>query len=368
VVARVGGDEFAILLDHIQHEADPAIVAARILERLSEPFHLEGRRMFVSASIGIALSYAGALPEDLLSNADTAMYRAKVNGKGRFEFFDEAMRAQIVNRFEIETGLRKAIDENQLVLHYQPIISTVDDRICGFEALVRWNHPQRGMIPPSEFIPVAEESDLIVLLGRWVLIESCRKMAEWHERFSGIPHLTVNVNVSSRQLCDSRLVADVEFALAQSGLDPACLALEVTESSIMGNDEQTLATLDRLRAMNVRLEIDDFGTGYSSLSYLQRLPFDTLKIDRSFVRDLSAGSDSLDIAKAIVEMAHSLRLQVIAEGVETQEQLSLLRGLGCNYVQGFLFSKPVPAEAAGTLYGKFRGRGLFAAESVLFTV
>jgi diguanylate cyclase (GGDEF)-like protein/PAS domain S-box-containing protein len=368
VVARVGGDEFAILLDHIQHEADPAIVAARILERLSEPFHLEGRRMFVSASIGIALSYAGALPEDLLSNADTAMYRAKVNGKGRFEFFDEAMRAQIVNRFEIETGLRKAIDENQLVLHYQPILSTVDDRICGFEALVRWNHPQRGMIPPSEFIPVAEESDLIVLLGRWVLIESCRKMAEWHERFSGIPHLTVNVNVSSRQLCDSRLVADVEFALAQSGLDPACLALEVTESSIMGNDEQTLATLDRLRAMNVRLEIDDFGTGYSSLSYLQRLPFDTLKIDRSFVRDLSAGSDSLDIAKAIVEMAHSLRLQVIAEGVETQEQLSLLRGLGCNYVQGFLFSKPVPAEAAGTLYGKFRERGLFAAESVLFTV
>jgi diguanylate cyclase (GGDEF)-like protein/PAS domain S-box-containing protein len=368
VVARVGGDEFAILLDHVQHEAEPAIVAARILERLSEPFHLEGRRMFVSASIGIALSHAGASPENLLSNADTAMYSAKVNGKGRYEFFDEAMRAQIVNRFEIETGLRKAIDENQLVLHYQPIISTVDDRICGFEALVRWNHPQRGMIPPGEFIPVAEESDLIILLGRWVLRESCRQMAEWHRRFSGGPSLTVNVNVSSRQLCDSHLIADVELALTESGLNPACLALEVTESSIMGNAEQTLATLDRLRAMNVRLEIDDFGTGYSSLSYLQRLPFGTLKIDRSFIRDLSAGSGSLDIAKAIVEMAHSLRLDVIAEGVETEEQLGLLRGLGCNYVQGFLFSKPVSAEAAGALYRETREPGLLTAETAPLAV
>ena len=367
VVARVGGDEFAILLDHIQHEAEPAIVAARILERLSEPFHLEGRRMFVSASIGIALSHAGTTPEDLLSDADTAMYSAKANGKGRYEFFDEAMRERILNRFEIETGLRKAIEEHQLVLHYQPIISPTDHRIRGFEALVRWNHPERGMIPPGEFIPVAEESDLIVLLGRWVLREACRQMAEWHRRFSGVPPLTVNVNVSSRQLCDSHLIADVEFALAESGLNPACLALEVTESSIMGNAKQTLATLDRLRAMNVRLEIDDFGTGYSSLSYLQRLPFDTLKIDRSFIRDLSAESGSLDIAKAIVEMAHSLRLEVIAEGVETEEQLGLLRGLGCNYVKGYLFSRPVAAETAGWLYREIRERGLLAAESALLT-
>jgi predicted signal transduction protein with EAL and GGDEF domain len=366
-VARVGGDEFAILLDQVQHDADPAIVAARILERLSEPFHLDGHRMFVSASIGIALSHAGASPEDLLSNADTAMYSAKANGKGRFEFFDEAMRQRTVNRFEIETGLRKAIDENQLVLHYQPIISTVDDRIRGFEALVRWNHPERGMIPPGEFIPVAEESDLIVLLGRWVLRESCRQMAEWHRRFSGVPSLTVNVNVSSRQLCDPHLIADVEAALTESGLNPAFLALEVTESSIMGNTEQTLATLDRLRAMNVRLEIDDFGTGYSSLSYLQRLPFGTLKIDRSFIRDLSAGSDSLDIAKAIVEMAHSLRLEVIAEGVETEEQLCLLRGLGCNYVQGFLFSKPVPSGSAASLYREASEYGLSSSASAPLT-
>jgi EAL domain-containing protein (putative c-di-GMP-specific phosphodiesterase class I) len=215
---------------------------------------------------------------------------------------------------------------------------------------------------------VAEDSDLIVLLGRWVLRESCRQMAEWHIRFSDVAALTVNVNVSSRQLCDPHLIADVELALTESGLDPACLALEVTESSIMGDAERTLATLDRLRAMNVRLEIDDFGTGYSSLSYLQRLPFGTLKIDRSFIRDLSAGSGSLDIAKAIVEMAHSLRLDVIAEGVETDEQLRLLRGLGCNYVQGFLFSKPVPAEAAGMLYRKISERDLLAAESALLTV
>jgi diguanylate cyclase (GGDEF)-like protein/PAS domain S-box-containing protein len=367
VVARVGGDEFAILLDQIQNEADPAVVAARILERLNEPFHLEGRRMFVSASIGIALSYAGASPEGLLSNADTAMYSAKANGKGRSEFYDEAMRERTVNRFEIETGLRKAIDERQLVLHYQPILSTVDDRIRAFEALVRWNHPERGMIPPGEFIPIAEESDLIVLLGRWVLRESCRQMAEWHRRFPRIPPLTVNVNVSSRQLCDAHLIADVEFALAESGLNPAYLALEVTEGSIMGNAEQTLATLDRLRTMNVRLEIDDFGTGYSSLSYLQRLPFDTLKIDRSFVRDLSHGSGSMDIAKAIVEMAHSLRLEVIAEGVETEEQLCQLRELGCNYVQGFLFSKPVPAGAAATLYGETREYRLISSVSAPLT-
>jgi diguanylate cyclase (GGDEF)-like protein/PAS domain S-box-containing protein len=352
VVARVGGDEFAILLGRIQHQAEASVVATRILERLSEPFHLEGRRMFVSASIGIALSSTGCTPENLLRNADTAMYHAKANGRGRSEFFDEAMRERVITRFETETDLRRAIDTQQLVVHYQPIVSGIDLHVCGFEALVRWNHPERGLILPGEFIPIAEESDLIILLGRWVLRESCRQMAEWHRSFAALRSLTINVNVSSRQLTDSRFVEDVELALAESGLDPKCLALEVTESSIMGNAEQTLATLDRLKAMNVRLEIDDFGTGYSSLSYLQRLPFDTLKIDRSFIRELSSGSDSLDIVRAIVEMAHSLRLEVIAEGVETGEQLRQLSGLQCNYLQGFLFSKPVKAEEAERLYAK----------------
>jgi len=355
VVARVGGDEFAILLTHMRNETDPSIVAARILERLSEPFYLEGRHVSASASIGIALGSPDRTPEDLLRDADSAMYHAKANGKARFELFNDAMREQVVARFEIETGLRKAIDLQQLVLHYQPIISTVDDRICGFEALVRWNHPERGLIPPGKFIPIAEESDLIVLLGRWVLRESCRQMAEWHRRFASIRPLTINVNVSSRQLSDPHLLEDVEFALTSSGLNPECLSLEVTESSLMENTEQTVTTLNRLKAMKIRLEIDDFGTGYSSLSYLRRLPFDTLKVDRSFISELSAGSDGLDIVRAIVEMAHSLKLEVIAEGVETDEQLRQLREVDCKYVQGFMFSKPVKAEEAERLYQETRG-------------
>jgi diguanylate cyclase (GGDEF)-like protein/PAS domain S-box-containing protein len=357
VVARVGGDEFAILLTHMRDLTDPSIVAARILKRLSEPFYLEGRHVSASASIGIALGSPEATPETLLHNADSAMYHAKANGKARFEFFNDAMRERVVARFEIETGLRKAIETEQLVLHYQPIVSTIDDHICGFEALVRWNHPERGLIPPGEFIPIAEESDLIILLGRWVLREACRQMAEWHKKFATVLPLTINVNVSSRQLSDPRLVEDVEFALAESGLNPQSLSIEVTESSLIENTEQTLMTLNRLKAMNIRLEIDDFGTGYSSLSYLRRLPFDTLKIDRSFIHELGTGSDGLDIVKAITEMAHSLRLEVIAEGVETEEQLLQLRELGCKYVQGFLFSKPVSVEAAASLYRETREYG-----------
>jgi diguanylate cyclase (GGDEF)-like protein len=358
VVARLGGDEFAIFLGHLQHETEVSTIATRILERLAEPFQFEGRSMLVSASIGIALCSTGKTPEELLHNADTAMYQAKTSGKARFEFFNEGLRELVTTRFETETGLRKAIDAHQLVLHYQPIISLADNRICGFEALVRWNHPERGFIPPGEFIPVAEGSDLIVLLGRWVLIEACRQLAEWQKRLPSIPLLSISVNVSARQLTDSRLVEDVRFALAESGLNPESLALEVTESSIMGNADLTLATLNRLKAMNVRLEIDDFGTGYSSLSYLQRLPFDSLKIDRSFVRDLSDGNASLDIVRAILELAHSLRLKVIAEGVETEEQQSSLDQLGCDFIQGFLFSKPIDAAAAEELYRETCESGL----------
>jgi len=352
VVARVGGDEFAILLSHIQHEDDAAIVAGRILERIGEPLYFEGRRIFVSASIGIALSSTGDTPEDLLRNADTAMYHAKASGKARYEFFNEGLREMVVTRFETETGLRKAIDERQLVVYYQPIVSLSDNRIRGFEALVRWDHPERGLILPDEFIPISEESDLIVILGRWVLRESCRQMAEWQRNFASVPPLSVSVNVSFRQLSDPRLAQDVECALAESGLDPKSLALELTESSIMGDAEQTLATLDRLKKMNIQLEIDDFGTGYSSLSYLQKLPFDILKIDRSFISELGNGNGSLDIVKAILELAHSLRLGAIAEGVETEEQLDSLRHLNCDYIQGYLLSKPVSADVAERLFLK----------------
>jgi diguanylate cyclase (GGDEF)-like protein/PAS domain S-box-containing protein len=357
VVARLGGDEFAVLIDNMGQESDASVVAARVLERLNDPFHFEGRRIFVSASIGIAFSSSGVTPEDLLRNADTAMYRAKIRGKARFEFFNEGLREQVISRFETETGLRRALDAEQLILYYQPIVSMIDGRIQGFEALVRWNHPERGMIPPGEFIAIAEESDLILLLGRWVLRESCRQLAEWKANLVSATSLTVNVNVSSRQLSDARLMEDVETALADSGLDPGCLALEITESSIMGNGEQTLATLDRLKKMGVRLQIDDFGTGYSSLSYLQRLPFDALKIDRSFIRDLGTDVGSVDILKAILALARSLKLEVIAEGVETKEQLAKLRHLGCNLFQGFLFSKPVDPCAAKRLCIEVREKG-----------
>ena len=365
VVARIGGDEFAIFLGHIQNNNEASEIASRLLKRLSEPFYFENRRLLVSASIGIALSSTGDTPEELLKNADTAMYHAKTSGKARFEFFNEGLRRQVVTRFEIETDLRIAIDAGQLVVHYQPIVSAIDHRIRGFEALVRWNHPERGLIQPGEFIPVAEGSELIVLLGRWVLRESCRQMAEWQKSLAPDPALTISVNVSARQLSDSRLVEDVEFALAESGLAPESLTLEMTESSIMGNTEQTLATLDRLKAMNVRLEIDDFGTGYSSLSRLQRLPFDWLKIDRSFISEPSEGNSSLNVVKAILQLAQSMRLEVIAEGVETKEQLCTLRQLDCDYIQGFLFSKPVDAAGAEWLYRTTRESGLISSASGL---
>jgi diguanylate cyclase (GGDEF)-like protein/PAS domain S-box-containing protein len=354
VVARLGGDEFAMLVDHIQEEMDASVVATRILERLSEPFDFEGHRMFISASIGIAVNIDGATPEDLLRNADTAMYYAKTNGKGRFEFFSDGLRQRAVTRLETETGLRKAIDNHQLVLFYQPIVSLRDARIRGFEALLRWNHPERGLIQPGEFIPVAEESDLIVFLGRWVLRESCRQMSEWQRRFTSSLPLTINVNVSARQLSDSQFVEDVEAALAESGLRPESLALEMTEGTILGNVERTMNALTRLKSMKVRLEIDDFGTGYSSLSYLQKLPFETLKIDRSFIRELSAGNGSADIVRAILDLAHSIGLEVVAEGVETGEQLSRLNSLGCDFFQGFLISKPIEAVAAEGLLRQAR--------------
>ena len=261
-------------------------------------------------------------------------------------FLTRDMLERAVARFNIETGLHKAIDQEQLILHYQSIIAAGEGTVHGFEALARWNHPDRGLLYPSEFVSVAEESELIIELGDWVLREVCRQMAEWQKTLAPDNPLVVGVNVSFRQL-DSRLVDEVQAALAKSGIDPRQLALEMTESSIMVNAEQTLATLKSLKAMNVKLQIDDFGTGYSSLSYLQQLPFDTLKIDRSFVRELGSGeSGSLDIVKAILDLARSLNLEVIAEGVETVDQARRLNALGCTYLQGFLFSKPVGAELA----------------------
>ncbi len=344
VAARFGGDEFAILLREVQDEEDVTILADRILEKLHEPFHLEGRRMFVTASIGIAMNSSGSTPEDLLRNADTAMYHAKANGKARFEIFNQGMRERAVARLEIETGLRKAIDARQLVLYYQPVLSLDSRQIRGYEALVRWIHPERGLLSPGEFIPVAEESDLILLVGRWVLQEACRQMAEWHRCLACNSPLTISINVSPKQLSDGQLVEDVRRTLAETGLDPRSLNLELTESSIMGNSQQTLETLRELKRMQIGLEIDDFGTGYSSLSYLQRLPFDAIKIDRSFVKEVAAGNESSEIVRTILGLARSLKMETVAEGVETLEQLRKLSEFGCNYVQGYYFSRPASAE------------------------
>jgi diguanylate cyclase (GGDEF)-like protein/PAS domain S-box-containing protein len=349
VVARLGGDEFAVLLSGIRQISDAVGVADRILASLSAPFQIAGRQVFGTVSIGIAPGSAGSSPEDLLRDADAAMYYAKTKGKARCEVFDEGMRDRAKARLEIETDLRRAIDLNQLVLYYQPQMSLTNNRVVGYEALVRWQHPERGLVPPSEFIPVAEETDLIVPLGRWVLREACRQMALWHRSFAVQPALTVSVNVSFRQLGDANLVDEVRKALRESGLPPESLKLEMTESSIMSNTEMAIGVLRQLKEIGVGLEIDDFGTGYSSLSNLSRLPFDTVKIDQSFVKDLHASGESAEIVRTILDLARSMGMSVVAEGVETVDQLGVLTSLGCDYAQGYYFSRPVDKDSTQAL-------------------
>jgi diguanylate cyclase (GGDEF)-like protein/PAS domain S-box-containing protein len=349
VVARLGGDEFAVLLNGIRQISEATAVAERILISLSAPFQIAGRQVFGTVSIGIAPGNGANSPEDLLRDADAAMYYAKTKGKARYEVFDEGMRDRAKARLDIETDLRKAIDLNQLVLYYQPQISLVNNGVIGYEALVRWQHPERGLVGPVEFIPIAEETDLIVPLGRWVLREACRQMALWHRNFAADPALTVSVNVSFRQLGDTNLVDEVRKALRESGLPPESLKLEMTESSIMSNPEMAIGILRQLKEIGVGLEIDDFGTGYSSLSNLSRLPFDTVKIDQSFVRDLHATGESAEIVKTILDLARSMGMSVVAEGVETAGQLGVLTSLGCDYAQGYYFSRPVDCDATQAL-------------------
>ncbi|MDP9053539.1 MAG: EAL domain-containing protein [Acidobacteriota bacterium] len=348
-VARLGGDEFAILVEGIRTSDDAVVVAERILKHLAPAFFLDGRQVFANASIGVAMGSSGNTPEDLLRNADTAMYHAKARGRGRSELFDQGMRERAVARTEIETDLKVAVEANQFVLHYQPKVSVVDERITGFEALIRWNHPKRGLLFPSEFITVAEEIGLIIPIGLWVLREGCRQMAEWHKTMICTPPLTISINISFKQLGEAGLAEDVERILAETGLEPETLRLEMTESSIMENARVAIATLHRFKELNIGLEIDDFGTGYSSLSYLRQLPFDTVKIDRSFVKELGTEDDTSGIITTILQLADSLKMDVVAEGVETSDQLARLAAMGCASAQGYYFSKPVNAESAQRL-------------------
>jgi Amt family ammonium transporter len=348
-VARLGGDEFAIFLDDVRDVSDAIRVADRIQSELKQPFILNAQEIFTGASIGIAISEAGYdRPEDFLRDADLAMYRAKEFGGGRHEVFDAEMHRHAVSRLQLETDLRRAMERDEMALAYQPIVSLATGRAVSFEALLRWNHPQRGVVLPATFIPIAEETGIIVPLGRWVLWAACSQAAAWRKRGGDWAEMGVSVNLSARQLLEPELVADVADALEVSGLEPRALRLEITESVIVGNAEQAVQMLGRLRALNVQLYMDDFGTGYSSLSYLHRFQIDTLKIDRSFVSAMGDRGENSEIVRTIVTLARNLGIDVIAEGVETPEQLAQLRALGCSQVQGYLFSGPLAPEDVRT--------------------
>lgn len=348
-VARLGGDEFAILLDGIEGVENAAPTAERIQEQLTSPFTLFGQEVFISGSIGIAFSRSGYnSPDDILRDSDAAMYRAKSNGKARHEIFDQTMHARAMEQLQLENDLRRAVERHEIEVHYQPIVSLASTEIRGFEALARWPHPQRGYVSPVEFIRIAEETGLIIVLGLEVLREACRQTAAWQARFPLNSSLTISVNLSPRQLKQPDLVEQVEAVLQDTGLRPECLRMEITESLVMENPDTAARILDRLKQLGVQLSLDDFGTGYSSLSYLHRFPFDILKIDRSFVSRNDQGS--VKIIKTILMLAAELNLTVVAEGIETEQQLEQLRTLNCAYGQGYFFSRPLSREAAENLF------------------
>jgi diguanylate cyclase (GGDEF)-like protein/PAS domain S-box-containing protein len=344
-VARLGGDEFAVLLEDVMFEAEANVVAKRLGEALRRPITIAGRELFVSMSIGIAVAESetdGA--ETLLRNADLAMYRAKSQGLGGYERFDGRMLRAADDRIGLETDLHRAVSRNELELHYQPIIELHTGRVVGLEALIRWNHPTRGSVPPNEFIPLAEWSALIVEIGRWVLQEACRQMKAWEGFWPGGARGFVSVNLSARQVLHPGLATDVAIALDRSGLDPSQLVLEMTESVLLEHNEETVNVLHLLKDLGVRLAVDDFGTGYSSLSYLHRFPFDTLKIDRSFIQGLSSERSERSLAASIVRIGRALDLEMVAEGIEGSDQLLALREMGCERGQGYYFARPLPKD------------------------
>lgn len=342
-VTRMGGDEFTVILSEITNVQDAVIIAKRVLDSLSAPFLLQSQEIFVSTSIGISVYPAdGVDAQTLVRNADTAMYRAKALGRNNYQIYTSALNAATLERMTLENDLRRAIEREEFVLHYQPRVDLKNGTILGLEALVRWQHPEMGLIGPDQFIPLSEESGLIVPIGEWVLKTACAQNKAWQDE--GLPPVVVAVNISALQVLQGDLVATVEDALAKTGLDAQYLDLELTESTLMHNPELAVETLIKLKSMGIRVAIDDFGTGYSSLSYLKRFPINTLKIDQSFVKDVTSNPDDAAIAGAVVAMAHTLKLKVVAEGVETLDQLEFLRSLNCDEMQGYFISRPVPPE------------------------
>jgi len=348
--ARLGGDEFAVLVEDLASPGDYTVVAERMLESLRTPFSLHGKEVFVRGSVGIAMCGEGDNTSDeLLRNADVAMYMAKAEGKNRYELFNPSMHSAMLQRLDIEADLRRAVEAGEFVLHYQPTVVLQTGRIAGVEALVRWQHPTRGLIPPMEFIPIAEETGLIVPLGEWVLEEACAQAKRWHEEHGSEPPLKMAVNLSVRQLQQDDIVATVARVLESTGFDPSALTLEITESAVMNDHVTTIVRLNQLKALGVRIAVDDFGTGYSSLSYLRRFPIDILKIDRSFVDGVTDGSQKRALLRTIVELGRTLNLETVAEGIELPEELHQLRSLDCDLGQGYYFARPLDAEALGPL-------------------
>jgi diguanylate cyclase (GGDEF)-like protein len=345
LIARLGGDEFAILLDGITDINDATRLTERLLRALDNPFTVEGKEVFASTSIGITIMSARyTTAEELLRDADAAMYRAKADGRARFQVFDVQMHVNAVAQLQLETELRRALERGEFRVHYQPIMGLASDRIEAFEALVRWQHPERGLLQPAEFMQRVEESGLIGPLGRWVFETSCQQLAAW--RRAGFPELSMNVNLSPREFADPQLASKIEASAKAAGVDLSAIALELTESAVMSRAGAPEEALERLVALGVSICLDDFGTGYSCLSYLHRFPVKTLKIDRSFVSRIGAKDDRAEIVHTIVAMAQSLGMSVTAEGVETLAQLQRVRGLGCDHVQGHYFAEAMDAEAA----------------------
>ena len=344
-VARLGGDEFAVLLDEVHSREDLEGLTERIEERLAESFQVDGHEMYVTASIGMALGSAGyERPEEILRDADAAMYRAKALGRNRHEIFNEALYLAAKDRLRLETDLRNAVQAESFGVQYQPIVCLADGRVIGFEALVRWRHPVWGMVPPDQFIQVAEETGLILPIGRWVLSEACETVHKWQQEHPSAPPLAINVNLSRRQLLQPDLIEQIRQVLERTELPAESLRLEITESAIIEDPDAAVELLRHLKSLDIGLCVDDFGTGYSSLSSLQQFPVNVLKIDRSFIRGMGPEGERDEIVRAVVGLAHSLRMEVVAEGVETEGQLERLRAMDCDYGQGFLLCRALDAE------------------------
>ncbi len=352
-VARLGGDEFVVLFEDLPGASDAMRVAERIQRAFQPAFLLQGQEAYTTCSMGLALSATSAtVPSELVRDAEVAMYRAKAKREGSIEIFDPSMNAQALARFQLESDLRRALERNEFLLYYQPLVSLQHGTIEGWEALVRWKHPERGMVSPLDFISLAEETGLIVPLGKWVLEEAVRQASLWSERFPADPPRLISVNISGRQFQQRDLIATVMSALDENRFDPRCLKLEITESVMMRDPQASLEAMKAFQSRQIHLVIDDFGTGYSSLSYLKRFPVDTLKVDKSFVDGLGKDSESTAIVQAVISLAKSLGMRVTAEGIETREQLEHLRTLDCDHGQGYFLARPLPAEAAEELLMK----------------